>query len=123
MNYLKKLSLAATALAFFLSLSVATGYAQPGRASVYGNNGKHKGWYKGKHNGWRNRKRQTVYYPRTGRYVYYPRTTRVYPRTNIYRTRNGYYYNDRYISNKQRRKMQKRYLKYRRSAIQNRRNW
>ena len=51
MKTLKKLGLVFTALAFCISLAVTASYAQPGKAKWQGNNGKHKGWYKGKHKG------------------------------------------------------------------------
>ena len=158
MNYLKKLSLAFALIAFCLSLSVATGYAQPGRAGWKNNNGKAKGWYKGQRNGWDNgrkrgwRNRSAIFtqqdrwrnrryvnrsyvYPQYNYYSYPQYRTRRYgrittqeywrlrrQRARLYNTRNRYN-NDGYISNRERRTLQNRYTRYRRSVYRDRRDW
>lgn len=114
MNYLKKLGLFAAAIVFCLSLSVITADAQR----------RNRSWNSGNYNNgsWQNRSRQNRNW----------RASRVTPqeyrrlqrqRIRLYNTRNRYYNNDGYISSKERRKLQKRYLKYRRNAIRDRRDW
>jgi hypothetical protein len=145
MNLLKKLSLAVAAIAFFLSLSVATGYAQPGRAGWKNNNGKSKGWYKGQRKGWDNgqkrgwRNRQVILTQsdrnwrrnddrnwrdrqyRNGRLTTNELRQLQRRRALLNRTRSRYY-NDGYLSSKERRKLNKRYNKYQQRVRRDRRD-
>lgn len=114
MNYLKKFGLFASAIIFCLSVLVVSADAQ----RRYGN------WNNGRYNNgsWQNRNRQNRNW----------RASRITPqeyrrlqrqRVRLYNTRNRYYNNDGYISYKERRKLQKRYLKYRRNVYRDRRDW
>ena len=130
MNILKKLGLAFASLAFVMALSVVSANAQPGKAGWNGNNGKHRGWTQGQHRGWnKGRKtgwqdrnswwsRQTDRRYRTGRYDDYKYRRLERQRERLYNSRNRYY-SDGYLSDKERRKLNKRYQKYQ----TNRRIW
>lgn len=48
----KKLLLTLISAIVFAGFAVSEGYAQPGRASFGGNNGRHLGWSRGRHRGW-----------------------------------------------------------------------
>ena len=48
----KKLFLTLISAIVFAGFAVSDGYAQPGRASFGGNNGRHLGWSRGQHRGW-----------------------------------------------------------------------
>jgi hypothetical protein len=149
MKILKKLGVIFAGIAFCLSLTVATSYAQPGRAGWKNNNGKSKGWYKGQRNGWdngrktgwrnrsailtqqnrswQNRNRQNVYWQQNRRLRNGRITTQEYlqlqrKRAQLYRTRSRYY-NDGYLSDKERRKLNKRYNKYQQRVRRDRRDW
>lgn len=124
MKLIKKLGLIIAAIAFCISISAATSYAQPGRAGWKNNNGKHKGWTKGQRNGWDNGRKtgwrnrsilisQQDRIRRTGRITPQEYRQMQRKRLQLNRTRTRYY-NDGYISDKERRKLQKRYNKYQR---------
>jgi hypothetical protein len=74
MNLLRTTRLMVVAAIFISGLFVTASMAQPGRASWYGNNGRHLGWTNGRHRGWyKNRgwnDRRVAYY-RPVRYRYY----------------------------------------------------
>lgn len=138
MNYLKKLSLVASAVVFSLSLAAMSASAQPGRARYEGNNGKHKGWTQGKHYGWdrnqsdrydRRDRRSDRRYSRirqssglwsSGRITpqEYRRLSR--QKNRISRSENRYY-RDGSLSYKENRKLDKQYDKYKRSVYKARR--
>jgi hypothetical protein len=140
MKFIKKLGVIFAAIAFCLSLTVATSYAQPGKAGWKNNNGKHKGWYKGQRNGW-NKGRKTGWLNRTGilsqqdwrnnRTTRRTRTGRLTSQelrqlqrrqTLLNRTRNRYY-SDGYLTNRESRKLNKRTNKYQRRVRRDTRDW
>lgn len=119
MILLKKLSLTLLALALFVGLYVASAEAQ--RYSRWGSYD--GGAYYG------DRYRRSSYRDRT--WTRYNRSRYLSPwerrrlarqRYRLYNTRNRYYYNDGRLSWKERRKLAKRYAKYRRSVYRSY-NW
>lgn len=109
MNLLKKISVGAMALAFGLVLFTTTTNAQ------------------GRHGGWSNR----PVYIQYGNPVWNRRASRVTPqeyrrlqreRYRLYRSSNRYY-NDGYLSEKERRKLARKYSKYRRDVYRDRHDW
>ena len=118
MILLKKLSLTVLGLALFVGLYVASAEAQ--RHSRWG------GYSGGSYYG--DNYRRSTYRNRTwtrSRYGYLsPRERRrlARQRYRLYNTRNRYYYNDGRLSWKERRKLAKRYAKYRRSTYRSY-NW
>jgi hypothetical protein len=120
MKLLKKLGLALSALAFCLSLSVATTYAQPGKARYEGNRGKHKGWTKGKHKGWD--KNNVGWENRSNRVSDRERNRldRLNDRLNRTRSR---YESDGVLTDWESRRLDRRTTKYNRKANKAGRNW
>lgn len=111
MNYLKRLGLVFAAIAFFMSISVVTSYAQNNR-----------------NRSWENRDYNRQYQQNNRRY----RRSRITPqeyrrlsreRYRLYQRSNRYYRNDGYISDKERRKLSRKYNKYRRNVYRDRRDW
>jgi len=136
MKTLKKFGLFLTAIAFCLSLAVTASYAQPGKAKYEGNKGKHKGWTQGKHRGWDRRddnwvrtngrdyrrQRDGRYYDRNGiRITPQERRRLERQQSRLGRLRDRFY-RDGSLSNKEERKLDKKYTKYRRSIRKARRN-
>ena len=148
MSYLKKFGLFVSAIAFCLSLYVASADAQPGKARWNGNNGRHRGWQQGRRNGWNNGRKtgwqnRNVYWQPRSRNVYgsifqnrniywqQNRYGRINPReyrrlqrqrARIYRSSNRYY-SDGYLSDRERRRLQRQQYRYRRSVYRDRRDW
>ena len=135
MKTLKKIGLIFTTIAFCLSLTVMTSYAQPGKAKYSGNKGKHKGWTQGKHKGWNKRddkwirtngrdyrrNRDGRFYDRNGRRITPQegrRLERQQSRIGRLQTR---YYRDGSLSSKEQQKLDKKYSKYNRSVRKARR--
>lgn len=122
MNMLKKLGLILTAIVFCLSLAVSASYAQPGKAKMSGNSGKHKGWTHGKHRGWDNGRKVGWRRTHNGRYrrVYRRTSGNITPqearRLHRQRDRISRLYNrstrDGVLTTKERRKLDKRTTKY-----------
>ena len=141
MNLMRKLGLAAAACAFLLSLSVATAYAQPGRAGWRDNNGRSRGWTQGQRNGWNrgrkngwrndNNRRNNNWNDRRyqSQNYRYGRLTRseIYrlqrQRSRLYNTQTRYYRNDGYLSDRERRRLQRKYNRYQRNVYRQRRDW
>lgn len=112
MNYLKRLGLVCLAIAFFMSISVITSYAQSYR-----------------NRGWENRDYNRQYQQNNRRYR---RNSRITPqeyrrlsreRYRLYQRTNRYYRNDGYLSDRERRKLARKYNKYRRNVYRDRRDW
>lgn len=140
MKTLKNLGLVAAAFAFCMTLLVSTSYAQPGRARYEGNNGKHKGWSKQKNR--RAERREDRFENRDDRYERRNdrlgvRNQRAYNRGRLsqaeYRRleqrrerlddrQDRYEDSGRGINNKERRKLNKQYSKYRRTVRRARNN-
>jgi biopolymer transport protein ExbB/TolQ len=123
MNYLKKFGLVFSTIAFCLSLFVITVDAQ--RSRSWGNRNRQNNTWQSRV--WRNRNRQTIYVQQNRNYRYGRVTPQEYrqlqrKRAQLYRTRSRYS-NDGYISNKERRKLQKRYNKYQRRVRRDTRDW
>lgn len=118
MNYLRKFGLAVVAIAFCLGIFVTASNAQYGRDR-----------------NWRQQQRGGLWegFPQTRRsrnrdYRYGRVTPQEYrrlqrQRERLYNSRYRYYRNDGYISDRERRKLQKKYYKYRRSVYRDRRDW
>ncbi len=136
MKILKKFGLLLSAIAFCLSLAVTASYAQPGKAKYEGNKGKHKGWTQGKHRGWDRRddnwvrtngrdyrrQRDGRYYDRNGiRITPQERRRLERQQSRLGRLRDRFY-RDGSLSNKEERKLDKKYTKYRRNIRKARRN-
>lgn len=139
MNSLKKLGLIVSTFAFCMTLAVSASYAQPGKARYEGNNGKHKGWAKQNR---RAERREDRFENRDDRYEKRNdrlgrRNGRAYSRgrlteseyRRLERLRNRidnrtdrYDDSGRGINNKERRKLNKQYSKYRRTARRVRNN-
>jgi len=130
MKLLKKLGLALSAIAFCLSLSVTASYAQPGKAKMTGNQGKHKGWTQGKHKGWYKGKKvgwqNNQVQPRWVWWGSRRVTPQEYSRLQRERARllarRARYNSDGTITAKERQKLRKKYSKYRRHVIRDRRD-
>lgn len=119
MILLKKLSLTFLGLALFVGLYVASAEAQ--RYSRWGsyNGGSYYG-ERYRRSSYRNRT-----WTRNNRYGYISPSERrrlARQRYRLYNSRNRYYYNDGRLSWKERRKLAKRYAKYRRSVYRSY-NW
>ena len=116
MNFLRKFSLAIIGIAFCLGIFVATGNAQYGRERGWQQRG---GLWEGQTNNrrWRNRNYRN--------YRITPQEARRLQRQRmrLYNTRERYYGNDGRLSYKERRKLAKRYSKYRRNVYRDRRDW
>jgi hypothetical protein len=111
MNYLKKLGLAFVAIAFFMSISVVSSYAQRYRDRSWENRDSY----------WEN-----------NQYRRYRRGSRITPqeyrrlmrqRSRLSRRANRYYSNDGYLSYRERRKLARKYYQYRRNVYRDRRDW
>ena len=137
MNYLKKLGLVCAAIAFLMSVSVATGYAQWNRNRSWQNRDNdssrqyrnrrtenNRRW-QNRSGYWRNGSNQSRYY----RYGGNGRITRAEAirlqrqRARLYRARNRYYGNDGRLSYRERRRLAERYQRYRRNVYRDRRDW
>jgi len=112
MNYLKRLGLVFAAIAFFISISAVSGFAQRYRDRS-----------------WENRNYDRQYQQNNRRYR---RSSRITPqeyrrlsneRYRLYQRTNRYYRNDGYISDRERRKLVRKYNKYRRNVYRDRRDW
>lgn len=124
MKTLKKLGLIFSAIAFCMSLLVASASAQPGKAKYEGNNGKHKGWTKGKHKGWEKRderwdRRDSRYDRRNDRNYSRGRlSAEEYARLERQRTRLGRiadrYNSDGRINNREQSRIRRQYSRYNR---------
>ena len=115
MVLLKKLSLTLLGLAFFVGLYVASAEAQ--RYSRYGSYD--RSYYGDSGSRYRRSSYRNGSWSRYNRYGYLSPSERrrlARQRYRLYNTRNRYYYNDGRISWRERRKLAKRYAKYRRSA-------
>ena len=127
MKLLKKLGLMLSAIAFCLSLSVATANAQPGKAKWTGNQGKHKGWTQGKHKGWSKGKkvgwinRDDDWWRRNRNLTWQERRRLSRERARLL-ARRARYNSDGVLSTKEQRKLSKKYYKLRRDVRRDRRD-
>jgi hypothetical protein len=113
MNYLKKLGLVFAALAFFISISAVSGYAQRYRDRSWENR---DSYWQDQPNYRRYRRSSSRITPQE-----YRRLSR--ERYRLYQRTNRYYRNDGYISDRERRKLARKYYKYRRNVYRDRRDW
>jgi hypothetical protein len=111
MNYLKKLGLVFAAIAFFISISVVSSYAQRYDDRGWQNRDYNRQYQQNRR--WRGNGRVT---PQE-----YRRLSR--ERYRLYRRADRYYSNDGYISDRERRKLYRKYNKYRRDFYRDRRDW
>jgi hypothetical protein len=135
MNYLKKIGLVCAAVAFFMSVSVVTGYAQYSRNRSWQNRGdssqsrQYRNRRTENNRRWQNR--SGYYNNRSYQSQYYsygrisPREARrlQLQRARLYRTSNRYYRNDGRLSYRERRRLAERYQRYRRNVYRDRRDW
>ena len=137
MNYLKKLGLVCAAIAFLMSISVVTGYAQWSRNRSWQNRDNYSSRqyrnrrtennrrWQNRSSYWNNRSNQSRYY----RYGSYGTITRAEAirlqrqRARLLQARSRYYYNDGRLSYRERRRLAERYQRYRRSVYRDRRDW
>ena len=112
MNYLKRLGLIFAAIAFFISISAVSGYAQRYRDRSWQNRDSY----------WENQQNNRRY-RRSSRITQqeYRRLSRERYRLN--QRTNRYYRNDGYLSDRERRKLTRKYYKYRRNVYRDRRDW
>ena len=110
MNHLKKLGLVCLGIAFLLSISVVSGYGQ----RDYRDRGyQDRDYYNQNYQDRRYRRNRLTPWE-------YRRLAR--QRARLYRRSNRYYGNDGYLSDRERRRLARRYYQYRRNAYQYRRN-
>ena len=138
MNYLKKLGLVCAAIAFLMSVSVVTGYAQGSRnrswqnRDSYPQNRQYRNRRTENNRRWQsrsgyynNRSYQSRYY-RSNRYGRISRAEAIRlqrQRARLYRARSRYYNNDGRLSYRERRRLAERYQRYRRNVYRDRRDW
>src|SRR5215204_3226664 len=115
MSYLKRLGLAFAAIAFLMSISAVSGFAQRSY--------RERGGYQDRDSYWQNYRYRRYY--RRSNYRLTPREYRrlARQRARLYRRYNSYYGNNGYISYRERRRLARRYYQYRRNTYQDRRNW
>jgi len=125
MKIVKKIGFVLFAIAFCLSLSITSAYAQPGKARYEGNNGKHKGWVKGQHKGWRkrdSRSERRVYRGYRSGQINSSEYRRLQRRGNRLERVEYRYRRDGSLNAKERRKLNTKYTKYNGKINRARRN-
>jgi hypothetical protein len=113
MTYVKRLGLVCAAIAFLISISAVSGFAQ----RTY----RDRSWESRDYNRQYNQNRR--YYRRGSRMTPWEYRRMMRQRARYYRRANRYYSNDGYLSYRERRRLARRNYQYRRNIYQYRRNW